>query len=155
MVSDLLSLRDLLPTSCLNPCCNGRWALTPKPARCSWWQCLNPCCNGIWSLTMWTSCITRQKSCLNPCFNGWRFRSPSRFTPSYRCSTRGLNPCCDGMWSLTPSRRRDCSMHAGVLILVVMEDGLWQPKSHKQAQLEKWCLNPCCNGRWSLSRFYL
>ena len=36
----------------------------------------------------------------------------------------------------------------GVLILVVMEDGL--VRSNGTALLQKsCCLNPCCNGRWS------
>ena len=36
----------------------------------------------------------------------------------------------------------------GVLILVVVEDGLGD-KDNWLAEIKKWCLNPCCSGRWS------
>ena len=60
----------------------------------------------------------------------------------------GLNPCCNGRWSLT--RLSHVARFCFVLILVVMEDGLWLVELLKLYHYEE-CLNPCCNGRWSLT----
>ena len=60
---------------------------------------LNPCCNGIWSLTS---------------------------APVISALLKCLNPCCNGIWSLT---RQWCTVWPfakSVLILVVMEYGLWR-----------------------------
>ena len=38
--------------------------------------------------------------------------------------------------------------YCGVLILVVMEDGLVHP-DFDPSDSTQFCLNPCCNGRWS------
>ena len=61
---------------------------------------LNPCSNGIWSLTVHSSAARTEPSCLNPCSNG--------------------------IWSLTTERPSVVSS-AAVLILVLMEYGLWRP----------------------------
>ena len=63
---------------------------------------------------------------------------------------RCLNPCCNGRWSLTEKEQPRCSNQLQVLILVVMEDGLWR-KSVSYNSRNQWSLNPCCNGRWSLT----
>ena len=97
--------------------------------------CLNPCCNGRWSLT-------------------------SRVMNNVEIFKESLNPCCNGRWSLT-TQTRTMTMSTNmrvlilktlesVLILVVMEDGLWQGR---EIPIRKGVLslNPCCNGRWSLT----
>ena len=84
---------------------------------------LNPCCNGRWSLTL--------------------------FGKTFKVITeKRLNHCCNGRWSLTGQwyYRKKCQC---VLILVVMEDGLW-PTTRRTTRTGM-CLNPCCNGRWSLT----
>ena len=60
---------------------------------------LNPCSNGIWSLTL-----------------------SGQLLPFFLCS---LNPCSNGIWSLTPTLMYS-GMSITVLILVLMEYGLWQ-----------------------------
>ena len=64
-------------------------------------------------------------------------------------SNTRLNPCFSGRWSLThrlAMRRKEI-----VLILVLVEDGLWRPWG--QPWLRRWIsrLNPCFSGRWSLT----
>ena len=58
------------------------------------------CCNGRWSLT-WQSMIGTSTTL-------W-----------------GLNPCCNGIWSLTLNNMNALNELLDVLILVVMEYGLW------------------------------
>ena len=86
----------------------------------------------------------------------------------------GLNPCLNGRWSLTCNTARDYKMGAKVLILVLVEDGLWFFRLNVQSvdrlrvlilvlvEDGLWCLclsllftqlkrlNPCFSGRWSL-----
>ena len=50
----------------------------------------------------------------------------------------------DGLWQ----QRKAMSAQQLVLILVVMEDGLWLLRSALTAE-KPYRLNPCCNGRWS------
>ena len=144
MVSDFTHRVKLTRSSrSLNPCCNGRWSLTRSSGRgCHFFLGLNPCCNGRWSLTKL----------------GLNYRDLS------------LNPCCNGRWSLTDSwlRKKNvcvlilvvmedglwqafvvCNKLGLVLILVVMEDGLWLSYNFQNGVSES--LNPCCNGRWSLT----
>ena len=137
---------------CLNPCCNGRWSLTdassvqPKVYTVlilvvmedGLWleyidgafdmveESLNPCCNGRWSLTVWTKFRSRLRNCrLNPCCNGRWSLTPEDYN---LCSVIGcLNPCCNGRWSLTLIMQV-AELLMRVLILVVMEDGLWRWK---------------------------
>ena len=110
----------------LNPCCNGKWTQTPEKKFLESLNqtSLNPCCNGRWSLTNRLS------------------------TQSYQCGS--LNPCCNGRCSLAIAVPLYIGFHQEVLILVVMEDGLWRSVSPVRARTEC-CLNPCCNGRWSLT----
>ena len=99
-----LTLRALNASSLrtrLNPCSNGIWSLTRRP-RARWWSPqgrLNPCSNGIWSLTQLESC--------------WKASKPS------------LNPCSNGIWSLTSEAKDQGTQGGQVLILVLMEYGLW------------------------------
>ena len=131
----------------LNPCSNGIWSLTivlQTPSLTG--GSLNPCSNGIWSLTsdsavtstpinvlilvlmeygLWLS-VPDQSYCfrmsLNPCSNGiWSLTLQG----SRRCgSGKCLNPCSNGIWSLT-DRKRTHHESSCVLILVLMEYGLW------------------------------
>ena len=87
--------------------------------------------------------------------------------------SKGLNPCCNGRWSRTIVADFESKVVYGVLILVVMEDGLVQmgltvfttgmkvlilvvmedglvlSSMKTLLTLVTMCLNPCCNGRWS------
>ena len=93
--------RGHLESKSLNPCCNGIWSQTKVASIFSTFGLrLNPCCNGIWSLT---------------------YGSVLR-TSLYESS---LNPCCNGIWSLTTAANVVRTLRADVLILVVMEYGLW------------------------------
>ena len=109
----------------LNPCFNGRWSLTSQMYNRyeNKMGCLNPCFNGRWSLTcLWNQYLPQWKISLNPCFNGrWSLTSTSE---QYGESYIGLNPCFNGRWSLTFSKEI-LSVKGLVLILVLMEDGLW------------------------------
>ena len=69
-----------------------------------WWtacryQGLNPCSNGIWSLTVKDAVL--------------------------RYSAESLNPCSNGIWSLTVNLYYRIACDRYVLILVLMEYGLW------------------------------
>ena len=76
----------------------GLWPSTGL-ARADAAERLNPCSNGIWSLTTFVA-----------------FRDPDGLS---------LNPCSNGIWSLTWSKGMDQRWINSVLILVLMEYGLW------------------------------
>ena len=63
-----------------------------------------------------------------------------------------LNPCSIGIWSLTRGWPWGDEGSKEVLILVLMEYGLW-PRREPTAS---WAagLNPCSNGIWSLTLMY-
>ena len=111
-------------------------------------QCLNPCSNGIWSLTiakMFYATVPRvlilvlmeyglwlntrgvlwlDSYRLNPCSNGiW---SLTNVIEDIRRSYKSLNPCSNGIWSLTGCRQPEGTYAFCVLILVLMEYGLWR-----------------------------
>ena len=132
---------------CLNPCSNGIWSLTADYPECETkLQCLNPCSNGIWSLTQGD------------------FRQDR---------VHRLNPCSNGIWSLTRGCAAPCPKSPPVLILVLMEYGLWrfdkpQPywvravlilvlmeyglwRNYLAIGTAPLGLNPCSNGIWSLT----
>ena len=154
MVSDVHQLRrgsSLLRS--LNPCSNGIWSLTLIAAICSSDIVgLNPCSNGIWSLTDEgngnTVVLTHS---LNPCSNGiWSLTAIC--SSDIVARSLGLNPCSNGIWSLTYV----CNLLAWavkVLILVLMEYGLWQ-RSRDQGRAYPG-LNPCSNGIWSLTIYHI
>ena len=110
---------------------------------------LNPCSNGIWSLTQSVrtpSGLVRQS--LNPCSNGiWSLTSNGDVKTA---SATGLNPCSNGIWSLTQRLMEQGRSSITVLILVLMEYGLWQITCFIKTK-ELICLNPCSNGIWSLT----
>ena len=86
---------------------------------------LNPCSNGIWSLTLKTiTMVIRNNS---------------------------LNPCSNGIWSLTILAGTRIVVSRSVLILVLMEYGLWRLRNIPVDYMSKG-LNPCSNGIWSLTR---
>ena len=63
-----------------------------------------------------------------------------------------LNPCFNGIWSLRTSEPKSSGRTNPVLILVLMEYGLWEIKAWKlRFHSFGGCLNPCFNGIWSLS----
>ena len=120
-----------------------------KAAASAW---LNPCFNGIWSLSY--QCFFDSYSyrkCLNPCFNGiWSLRTMKNLT--FLETLSRLNPCFNGIWSLRYFEECKNNFYEYVLILVLMEYGLWAAKHYKkQKQIAK-SLNPCFNGIWSLRR---
>ena len=67
---------------------------------------------------------------------------------SWETHSHSLNPCCCGWWSLSYESKLK-TIHNYVLILVVVDDGLWDFQTASWAQ-EHLCLNPCCCGWWSL-----
>ena len=136
-------------------------------------QCLNPCSNGIWSLTiakMFYATVPRvlilvlmeyglwlntrgvlwlDSYRLNPCSNGiW---SLTNVIEDIRRSYKSLNPCSNGIWSLTGCRQPEGTYAFCVLILVLMEYGLW-PRSRPRESRSLGSRNPCSNGIWSLTR---
>ena len=99
----------------LNPCSNGIWSLTQIGSR---WLCrsivgLNPCSNGIWSLTQVSQNLTIAQ-------------------------LTGLNPCSNGIWSLTRGESDSARPSAWVLILVLMEYGLWRRPSEPEQARQAW-----------------
>ena len=149
MLSEPTKFAEDKNRECLNPCCNGRCSLRERlPSRLRsksnqvlilvvmedalWaeiqrleWHLnsLNPCCNGRCSLRvqlMLRCCLTQR---LNPCCNG-RCSLSNCFWVK-RVDNKSLNPCCNGRCSLSPSVSRSLRMNNPVLILVVMEDALW------------------------------
>ena len=152
MVSDCELFWICLADLCLNPCSNGIWSLTWQ----SWGtdtqavRCLNPCSNGIWSLTPE---LQHQEvywyQGLNPCSNGiWSLTICGK---TIRQAKESLNPCSNGIWSLTARNRPPpCERHVRVLILVLMEYGLW-PGNGRRWLNGRLSLNPCSNGIWSLT----
>ena len=103
------------------------YGLWRNPSWLYFFQCyrLNPCSNGIWSLTNNLLAETLHASCLNPCSNG--------------------------IWSLTSEDRVGCVYQCRVLILVLMEYGLWLWVKQPSISLTD-SLNPCSNGIWSLTK---
>ena len=85
---------------------------------------LNPCSNGIWSLTVHGGMPEDNRQIrLNPCSNGiW---SLTKITPPCSKLNTGLNPCSNGIWSLTLYQISYQYWVNDVLILVLMEYGLW------------------------------
>ena len=135
MVSDVVMVSLKCIAARLNPCSNGIWSLTchsrddqrrsrrvlilvlmeyglwpmPLDSPPLDWDCLNPCSNGIWSLTPRLSFLDRSVSL-------------------------GLNPCSNGIWSLTV--HFNWGRPSGpVLILVLMEYGLWHARVHAYARI--------------------
>ena len=119
-----------------------------RPASGSMTVCLNPCSNGIWSLT-WIRALLGEKIWrLNPCSNGiW---SLTDLLISSRITLTRLNPCSNGIWSLTLRSKTAWKTLSAVLILVLMEYGLWPRPAGLSPRLRR-CLNPCSNGIWSLT----
>ena len=65
-------------------------------------------------------------------------------------SVCSLNPCSNGIWSLTFGWFVVLHYPYDVLILVLMEYGLWLSFLFIKAE-KLGCLNPCSNGIWSLT----
>ena len=133
---------------------------------------LNPCSNGIWSLTWQKMYFVNTSLCLNPCSNGiWSLTLPP---PLGKRLIICLNPCSNGIWSLTQVAQ-EANKSSEVLILVLMEYGLW-PSKNLEIETQLLCvlilvlmeyglwhghgtqvhvplarLNPCSNGIWSLT----
>ena len=110
---------------------------------------LNPCSNGIWSLTQ---LITLQRNpsavCLNPCSNGiWSLTQSAcvQLFPLWYVLILVLMEY--GLWQ---SKLSGESNESSVLILVLMEYGLW-PNCQTTLTAGRRCLNPCSNGIWSLT----
>ena len=124
----------------------GLWLRRIRRADSLRWG-LNPCSNGIWSLTraddwkvfptsvlilvlmeygLWhkqRTSLSQPSEGLNPCSNGiW---SLTRGSPSLNNQLVRLNPCSNGIWSLTLGNNHICDAVGPVLILVLMEYGLW------------------------------
>ena len=109
---------------------------------------LNPCSNGIWSLTEGSTRGRSRRPGLNPCSNGiWSLTMGS------------YSPHCGGFfvlilvlmeYGLWPYSLADRRREEEVLILVLMEYGLWRLAV---LHFDGWgpCLNPCSNGIWSLT----
>ena len=133
-----------------NPCSNGIWSLTcPMSWSLAGSFCLNPCSNGIWSLTDKEVSMFGIWLGLNPCSNG--ICSLTEGWQLVRIS--GLLVLIlvlmeYGLWLLYQRRQ---PTENSVLILVLMEYGLWRPEV-LAGGVRKVSLNPCSNGIWSLTR---
>ena len=87
-------------------------------------MCLNPYCSGQWSRTkLLVSIITKQENC--------------------------LNPYCSGQWSRTWWSFGTPSGEHGVLILIVVDNGLVHVLELFMAVKAGKSLNPYCSGQWS------
>ena len=127
MVSDiiwftLLSVRWLS----LNPCCNGRWSLTPQKSHCEKEKqkvlILVVMEDGLWLLNVLSYSRIMNVLILVVMEDGlWRVSVVCIWTCPWR-----VNPCCNGRWSLTCFIWSGWGLIPQVLILVVMEDGLWR-----------------------------
>ena len=134
---------------CLNPCCHGRWSVTPyKGTAAHSWTCLNPCCHGRWSMTRCQTAIGSRPLSLNPCCHGRWSMTLQVCWYTQAIGVLILVVMVDGLWHRGlgwPHRR-----WRRVLILVVMVDGLWLNNYYWQTFVQD-CLNPCCLGRWSMT----
>ena len=111
-------------------------------------ECLNPCSNGIWSLTGRQSCKWMTSMCLNPCSNGiWSLTSNRRCCPPSQWTVLILVLMEYGLWQ---KRSERWELRATVLILVLMEYGLWLDMLDS-TEIKTSGLNPCSNGIWSLT----
>ena len=109
---------------------------------------LNPCSNGIWSLTYSSTGANLRALGLNPCSNGiWSLTAPL-FGQTQPAPVLILVLMEYGLWLFIPysSNERAC-----VLILVLMEYGLWRPLVGGIWTAPCVRLNPCSNGIWSLT----
>ena len=75
---------------------------------------------------------------------------PGKFEFREEHAVKSLNPYSNGRWSLTACIKWRISYCILVLILILMEDGLWQSVRCTNRN-KKWSLNPYSNGRWSLT----
>ena len=152
MVSDTAERKLHLLSDGLNPCYNGIWSLTNNniTTRIGDWR-LNPCSKeyGLWHNH--AKVIHADKFCLNPCSNGiWSLTLVSRWLSVAGVS---LNPCSNGIWSLTEYPWYSWFSCVHVLILVLMEYGLWPLEAISALSVTG--LNPCSNGIWSLTSWKL
>ena len=176
MVSDQYpSGAEPLPVVCLNPCSNGIWSLTvgqhmlltgapvlilvlmeyglwlqeeveKEENRCVLILVLME--YGLWPVSVRS--LKRRAVGLNPCSNGiWSLTEEIMNTN--REMEAGLNPCSNGIWSLTVSVGYFLPSSM-VLILVLMEYGLWPGGARRPPAVIPRSLNPCSNGIWSLTK---
>ena len=149
MVSDIRNWCVLWLRIRLNPCSNGIWSLTVVVNHNSdgtW--CLNPCSNGIWSLTVVRTVGGRRRRGLNPCSNGIWSLTGGWFVWSFLACVLILVLMEYGLWHNLSGYINNVTT---VLILVLMEYGLWQDGVWPH-QYPSGGLNPCSNGIWSLTR---
>ena len=103
----------------------GLWDYLCRKYRKTPRPCLNPCFSGIWSVSWRPSRLAKfPLKCLNPCFSGiWSVstRSPSSSTRSAVVLILVLVEY--GLWA--SQRCRQKAKVADVLILVLVEYGLW------------------------------
>ncbi len=135
---------------CLNPCFNGRWSLTSDMnaylGNAFSVLILVLMEDGLWLFV--TKKGAKAFDSLNPCFNGrWSLTLMKMLLMIVTIIS--LNPCFNGRWSLTMKANLFASC-VQVLILVLMEDGLWQRGTKGESE-NYFGLNPCFNGRWSLT----
>ena len=78
---------------------------------------------GLWQKHVFFLTKTNPES-LNPYCDGSRSLTHRNYS-NYMFCPASLNPYCDGSRSLTQATSRGTTMHDNVLILIVMEVGLW------------------------------
>ena len=122
---------------------------------------LNPCCNGRCSLrlpnfhfseeikivlilvvmedALWVPYLVSvllAKFRLNPCCNGRCSLRRWEYQGAWRCF-KCLNPCCNGRCSLRQQGNEKTKDFNRVLILVVMEDALWEVTQSPKAIIKE------------------
>ena len=64
---------------------------------------------------------------------------------------QGLNPCFSGSWFVRKLKDAQSSFDSIVLILVLVEVGLWEVKKRRNKVKKRQSLNPCFSGSWFVS----
>ena len=143
-------------TGSLNPCFSGIWSVRDfqDVEDASFLVSLNPCFSGIWSVSGELNGMVKiQRPGLNPCFSGiWSVRRRQIDTAT-RWQMR-LNPCFSGIWSVSRRWWPGTSRLYTVLILVLVEYGLWGI-SRITVDIPTAGLNPCFSGIWSVRTWTL
>ena len=133
----------------LNPFCFGIWGLRKELKevikRLKKVLILFVLEYGVWATISFAN--YEESLRLNPfCFGIWGLRTYAFNGSTILC---GLNPFCFGIWGLRATNNVATEVIASVLILFVLEYGVWVIKEFTLEETIE-CLNPFCFGIWGL-----
>ena len=122
------SRKKKIDSVCLNPYYNGKYSMRiSEEVVANPNESLNPYYNGKYSMRYSKSKKTMQECSLNPYYNG-KYSMSSTFSSQWSQSNSCLNPYYNGKYSMRQFWNSKCSTFFDVLILIIMENTLWEVK---------------------------